>query len=95
MILLEPVSRRAVNLGLLLRRTASCGRADSSGATGVSGGKVAFPSSGRRLNLTALPRSCSASLAIMTFCHLRRRASQPLSYRQEIAGGNCKIFSYR
>jgi hypothetical protein len=38
---------------------------------------------------------CQALAAIVTFCHRRRRASQTLSYLQEICGGKCKIFSYR
>ena len=36
-----------------------------------------------------------ASPPITTFCHPRQQVSQPLSCRQEITCGNCKIFSYR
>jgi len=44
---------------------------------------------------TPLSQLCQALAAIVTFCHRRRRASQTLSYLQEICGGKCKIFSYR
>ena len=40
-------------------------------------------------------RWCQVSPATVTFCRLRRRASQPISHGQEKIGGNCKIFSYR
>jgi hypothetical protein len=48
--------------------------------------------SGGQGQAVSLRKCCSVAAGfILTFGHLRRRASQSISYRQEMTGGNSKV----